>query len=69
MSYNSKYTGAKVEETLDLARTALQEEQLKTVNGQSIIGEGNLEIKTGLSEEEVNTKIAEAITTVLNTEV
>lgn len=69
MSYNSKNTGAEVEEALDLARTALQEDQLKTVNGQSIIGEGNIEIKTGLSEEEVNTKIAEAITTVLNTEV
>ena len=69
MSYNSKNTGAEVEKALDLARTALQEDQLKTVNGQSIIGEGNIEIKTGLSEEEVNTKIAEAITTVLNTEV
>lgn len=69
MSYNSKYKGTEVDEALDLARTALQENNLKTVNGESIIGDGNIEIEAGLSEEDVDRKIAEAITTVLNTEV
>ena len=44
-------------------------EELKTINGQSIIGEGNITIESGVREEYVNSAIAAAITNVLNTEV
>lgn len=48
MSYNSKYKGSELEKALDLAKTALQEHQpLKTINGQSIVGEGNIDIEDG----------------------
>lgn len=43
-------------------------QELKTINGQSIIGEGNITIE-GVSEEYVNEAIANAITTTLNTAV
>ena len=44
MSYNSKYKGAEVDAALDLAKTALQESNVKTINGQSIVGEGDIVI-------------------------
>lgn len=48
MSHNSKYKGSEVDKALDLAKTALQEHQpLKTINGQSIVGEGNIDIEGG----------------------
>lgn len=48
MSYNSRYTGAEVEDALGLAKSALQEHQkLKTINGESIVGEGNIDIEGG----------------------
>ena len=61
MSYNSKYKGAEVDAALDLAKTALQEHQdlsgyqpklvsgtnIKTVNGESILGSGNITISGG----------------------
>lgn len=43
---------------------------LKTINGESIVGSGNIEISGGgVSEDYVNTAIANAITTTLNTAV
>ena len=42
---------------------------IKTINGTSILGSGDIKIESGLTEEEVNNKIAAAITTALNTEV
>lgn len=43
---------------------------LKTINGQSIVGSGNITISGGgVSEDYVNTAIANAITTTLNTAV
>lgn len=39
---------------------------LKTINGESIVGSGNIEISGGASEDYVNTAIANAITTTLN---
>lgn len=48
MAYNSKYKGSEVDAALDLAKTALQEHQsLKTINGQSIVGSGNITIEGG----------------------
>lgn len=44
-------------------------ENIKTINGESIVGEGNIRISGGVSEDYVNTAIANAITTTLNTEV
>ena len=41
---------------------------IKTINGESILGSGNVEIKIGLSEDEVDRKIAEAIAKFLNTQ-
>lgn len=43
---------------------------LKTINGENIVGSGNIEISGGgVSEDYVNTAIANAITTTLNTAV
>lgn len=42
---------------------------LKTINGESIIGSGDITISGGVSEDYVNTAIANAITTTLNTAV
>lgn len=42
---------------------------IKTINGQSILGAGDFVIKSGLTEEEVDRKIAEAIAAALNTHV
>lgn len=73
MSYNSKYTGKEVEELLDSIGNKqdnlVSGENIKTVNGVSILGSGDIKIESGLTEEEVNNKIAAAITTALNTEV
>lgn len=73
MSFNSKYTGKKVEELLDSIGNKqdnlVSGENIKTVNGVSILGSGDIKIESGLTEEEVNNKIAAAITTALNTEV
>lgn len=45
-------------------------ENIKTINGQSVLGEGDIVIEGGgVTEEYVNNAIAEAITTTLNTEV
>jgi hypothetical protein len=45
-------------------------QNIKTINGESILGEGDIVIKGGgVTEEYVNDAIAEAITTTLNTEV
>lgn len=63
MSYNSKYTGAEVDAALDLANSALQEHQdisgkqdtlvsgtnIKTINGKSILGNGDITIETDSS--------------------
>lgn len=43
--------------------------ELKTINGQSIIGQGNITIDSGVTEDYVNNAIANAITTTLNTAV
>lgn len=61
MGYNGIYTGAEMDDALAKAKTALQEHQdisgkqdllvsgtnIKTINGQSVLGEGNLEIQEG----------------------
>jgi hypothetical protein len=45
-------------------------QNIKTINGESILGGGDIVIKGGgVTEEYVNNAIAEAITTTLNTEV
>ena len=60
MSYRSKYTGVEVEEALERAKAAATKndlaakqdylrsgENIKTINGQSILGSGNIEIQGG----------------------
>ena len=42
---------------------------LKTINGESIVGSGNIEISGGVSQDYVDNAIANAITTTLNTAV
>ena len=42
---------------------------IKTINGQSILGSGNIEISGGVSQDYVDNAIANAITTTLNTAV
>lgn len=68
MGYKSKYKGAEVDAALDLAKSALQEHQdisgkqdklvsgtnIKTINGESLLGSGNVEIDTNLSTPMVN---------------
>lgn len=44
-------------------------ENIKTINGESILGEGDITIAGGVTEEYVNNAIADAITTTLNTPV
>lgn len=43
--------------------------ELKTINGQSIIGQGNITIDSGVTEDYVDNAIANAITNTLNTPV
>lgn len=60
MSYRSKYTGAEIEDALSKAKNAVTKsdlaakqdylrsgENIKTINGQSILGSGNIEIQGG----------------------
>lgn len=42
---------------------------VKTINGESIVGSGNIEISGGVSQDYVDNAIANAITTTLNTSV
>lgn len=42
MAYKSKYTGSQIEDLLDKAGTAIQ--NLKTIDGFSLIGSGNISI-------------------------
>lgn len=42
---------------------------IKTINGESILGKGNIVIKGGVTEEYVNNAILSAISTTLNTPV
>ena len=53
MGYNSKYSGAEVEMLLGDIDKKIEGQDLKTINGESIVGEGNLEIKAGVSEEDI----------------
>lgn len=73
MSYNSKYKGTEIEELLGSIggkqEKLISGSNIKTVNGVSILGSGDIKIEKGLTEDEVNDKIASAITTTLNTEV
>ena len=45
MSYQLKYKGEEIDERLDLAGTAIQE--VKTINGKSIVGKGNIVLEGG----------------------
>lgn len=47
----------------------ISSDNLKTINGESILGSGNITISGGVSQDYVNTAIANAITTTLNTAV
>lgn len=47
----------------------LSRNTVKTINGESIVGSGNITISGGVSEDYVNNAIANAITTTLNTAV
>lgn len=74
MSYNSKYTGKEVEELLgsigDKQDRLVSGTTIKTINGESILGTGDIVISgSGVTEDYVNNAIAQAITTTLNTEV
>lgn len=70
MGYNSKYKSSEIEEILDSVGgkqdVLVSGENIKTINGESILGSGNITVAT-ISE--VNTAIANAITTTLNTAV
>lgn len=47
MAHISKYTGVEIESLLDNAGLAIKSDQVKTINGESIIGVGDLKIQTG----------------------
>lgn len=53
MSYNSKYKGSEIEELLDSVGDKQDKlvsgTNIKTINGQSILGSGNIEISGGSS--------------------
>ena len=49
--------------------TLVSGDNIKTINGTSILGSGDITISGGVSEDYVNTAIANAITTTLNTAV
>ena len=72
MSYNSKYKGQEVEELLDSVGDKqgklVSGTNIKTINGKSILGSGDIVIG-GVTEDYVNNAIASAITTTLNTAV
>jgi hypothetical protein len=45
-NYKSIYTGAEIDSAIGKANTALQEHQeLKTINNESLVGEGNITIE------------------------
>lgn len=46
MAYKSKYRGYQVEGLLDKADTSVQLSNIKTINGCSIIGNGDIAIST-----------------------
>lgn len=73
MSYNSKYKGSEIEELLDSVGDKQDKlvsgTNIKTINGTSILGSGNIVIEGGVTEEYVNNAISSAITTTLNTAV
>ena len=53
--YNSKYTGRQIDDSLDKANTALQEhQQIKTLNNQSLVGEGNIDIQVPITLSELS---------------
>lgn len=72
MSYNSKYKGSEIEELLDSVGDKQDKlvsgTNIKTINGKSILGSGDIVIG-GVTEDYVNNAIAQAITTTLNTAV
>lgn len=50
-NYKSSYTGAQIDAGIAKAETALQEHQeLKTINNESLVGEGNITIEGGSGE-------------------
>lgn len=57
------------EATGDEDDVLLSSKTVKTINGESILGEGDITIAGGATEEYVNNAIANAITTTLNTPV
>lgn len=74
MDFNSKYKSSEIEEILDSVGgkqdKLVSGTNIKTINGASILGSGNITISGGgVSEDYVNTAIANAITTTLNTAV
>ena len=73
MGYNSKYKSSEIEEILDSVEGKQDKltsgTNIKTINGQSLVGSGDIEVSGGVSEEYVTTAIANAITATLNTAV
>ena len=57
------------EATGDEGDVLLSSKTVKTINGESILGSGDITISGGATEEYVNNAIADAITTTLNTPV
>lgn len=55
MGYNSKYSGVDVERLLGDIDKKIEGQDLKTINGELIVGEGNIEIKAGVEEEDIVT--------------
>lgn len=53
MGYNSKYSGAEVENLLGDIDKKIEADNLKKINGESIVGEGNIEIKAGVEEADI----------------
>lgn len=53
MGYNSKYSGAEVERLLGDIDNKIEADNLKTINGERIVGEGNIEIKAGVEEADI----------------
>lgn len=73
MDFNSKYKSSEIEEILDSVGgkqdKLVSGTNIKTINGQSILGSGNITISGGVSQDYVDNAIANAITTTLNTAV
>ena len=59
-NYKSIYTGAEIDSAIGKANTALQEHQeLKTINNESLVGEGNITIEGTSYEAGNNIQISE----------